>query len=164
MKACEHCDTEFTPRHGGSPQRFCSPPCRQIAKMATFRAANPTYYSDYAKTPERKAQAARWYVQNKEQLKPKHRATSAAWRVAGKQIETYVVYAGPEIIYVGRTDHWRSRLNQHKRDDYSGRSLWLDEMTDVQHRYHATYGDSMVDEALLVRLYQPKYNTIGVTK
>lgn len=77
-----------------------------------------------------------------------------------RKIETYIIKHGDEVVYVGRTDYFRYRLNRHEHDE----SPWLSESHTIEHRYHASFGDSLVDEALLIRLYQPKYNAIGVTK
>jgi hypothetical protein len=121
-----------------------------------------------------KEKRARHYADHREEELIKNRAYHAAHREellayqrrymydhyrAAKQIETYVVYAGPEVIYVGRTDHFGMRQRNHRV-----RSPWFDEMTDIHHRHHASYADSLVDEALLIRLHQPKYNQEGVTR
>lgn len=77
-----------------------------------------------------------------------------------KVIEVYVVYnVADEIIYVGRTDSWWHRQNQHKR-----RTPWWPEARRIVHQYHETYGDSLVAEAVLIRDNRPRYNVEGVTK
>jgi len=96
-----------------------------------------------------------WCATHREQIAAKN----AERKRTEARIETYVVYVGPVVVYVGRTDHFGRRISTH----LSQRVPWLDEVTDIDHRYHATYGDSLVDEALLIRLYQPKYNQQGVT-
>jgi hypothetical protein len=42
--ACEHCGTEFYPRHtgGGSPQRYCSTRCRKASHKSSQRPQRPT--------------------------------------------------------------------------------------------------------------------------
>lgn len=110
-----------------------------LAHREEYRARDVAYRAAY---PDRKS------------------ASSARWYAGLGCIEIYVVYAGSTVIYVGRTNNWDHRLKHH---EFSC-TPWLNEMTDVHHRYHATYGDSFVDEALLIRLYQPKYNREGVTR
>lgn len=60
------------------------------------------------------------------------------------------------VIYVGRGIP--KRLSYHKIF-----SSWWPEVANIKIRKRATWGDSLVLEALLIRKYQPKYNKEGVT-
>jgi len=110
-----------------------------------------------------------WYEKNKEKKKAYSRErnklgiTKELLRESRKKfrkIETYIIRINNKIVYVGRTDFFRYRMNRHEKDQ----SPWLAEPHTIEHRYHNTFGDSLVDEAILIRDHQPKYNTIGVTK
>lgn len=87
-------------------------------------------------------------------------AFGQAYRDRQKRIETYKVYVGDEVVYVGRTNYWKKRLQIHR---YMG-SPWVKEMTKVIHYFHSSYADSLVSEALLIREHQPRYNLAGVTQ
>jgi len=63
-----------------------------------------------------------------------------------------------EVIYVGR-GYFIRRMVHHKKY-----SLWWPEVTNVLKRRCKSYADSLVLEAMFIRRYQPKYNTIGVIK
>jgi hypothetical protein len=143
-------------------------PERRAKRLFTQRA-----YAT-AHREEKAAYMRTYYAANRDGMSAKNRAYREThsgersaymrgWHLAHytgqTRIETYVVYAGPLVVYVGRTDHFEARQRNHRV-----RSPWFDEMTDIHHRYHASYADSLVDEALLIRLYQPKYNQLGVTR
>jgi hypothetical protein len=125
------------------------------------RGALRTASRAYAAThrTERAAYEATYRLTHRAERRVSEAALRMARREERKRIETYVVYAGPEVVYVGRTDHFDIRSRRHRAV-----SPWFDVATDIDHRYHATYGDSLVDEALLIRLHQPKYNLVGVTR
>ena len=125
------------------------------------------------KLPLNEDRNARYRASHREEIAVRNRA----WRATHRQernaynrvwkasrpavIEVYVVYGpGTEVIYVGRTADFAYRMGTHKYDV----SPWLAEMVSIVHRYHPTFGDSLVDEALLIRLHQPKYNLDGVIR
>ena len=76
-----------------------------------------------------------------------------------KQIITYAVYDVDKLIYVGRTDNWYRR-----RNDHLSQSTWWSDSFLVISMDHPTYGDSLVAEAVMIRDYQPQYNLTGVIR
>lgn len=64
------------------------------------------------------------------------------------------------IIYVGRTNQFELRIKKHMQDG----SAWLVECQSIDILLFSNYGDSLVEEAILIRDYQPKYNKTGVFK
>ncbi len=127
---------------------------KETARHAAYVQANRDHVNEYHRA---------YYAAHREDYRERQRryyADAKDSREAQRRIETYVVYAGVEVVYVGRTDCFVSRMANHRWD----KSPWMAEMTEIAHRYHGTYADSLVDEALLIRLWQPKYDTEGVTK
>jgi hypothetical protein len=62
-----------------------------------------------------------------------------------------------EVIYVGRGT--RRRLSWHK-----AYAPWWSEVANIKTRKCASWANSLVLEALLIRKYQPRYNKEGVTQ
>lgn len=81
-------------------------------------------------------------------------------RVSGPWV--YVCYQGSTVIYVGRCTNVSDRLANHRHGTRP--SAWVGEVTRILTRRCATYADSLVLESLLIRKYQPKYNTVGVSR
>jgi hypothetical protein len=63
------------------------------------------------------------------------------------------------IIYVGRTKNFLPRIARHHME----RSAWISEAVSIDFVPCASFGDSLVAEAVLIRDHQPKYNKDGVT-
>jgi hypothetical protein len=136
-----------------------------------WNIAHPTYSTEYSRSNKDHLNSLR--RKNREENPEKYRKRDRNYRASTPEMSKIrdrrqrlnrripIVYicrnVDNEVIYVGRGT--TKRLSWHK-----AYSSWWNEMTNLKIRKRASWGDSLVLEALLIRKYQPKYNKEGVSQ
>lgn len=80
----------------------------------------------------------------------------------------YVVFSGPDVLYVGQTLNLKKRMRQHGfRTGHDGmaRTPWGNfPDVHIKANFGLKYGDWAMREARLIRRLQPRYNMAGIRR
>ena len=140
-KTCKHCKIELQDVYNGTI--YCST-CRPIVRK--------NYNTEWVRNKRNN---------NPIEYKNKYKQYRKISKENFDQIGVYVVFdLSGNIIYVGRTNNFNFRMKRH----YLVKSPWLTEASSIDFIKCDTFGDSLVEEAILIRDFQPKYNKDGVTR